>query len=537
MREQIASGSTVSIRNRAAMMEALEPRELLSTFYVGASGNDSKSGTSSANAWKTINRLNQQKLKAGDSVLFQAGKTFTGTIIVASNEGGTSNTQVVFSSYGSGRATISSGIGAGIDIADVGGIAVTNLNFVGSGMTKNKAPGIFLHVEASNRKLSNVLIRNVEVKNYGQEGIRFDVNGPGGSSVSNVKIESSSLHDNLWGGLKATTDKNNVNKNWVVQRVQAYNNPGTRAVSWVTGSGIYISDVDGAVIQYCSAWNNGANGSAPVGIWSAGSNRVTMQYNESYNNRTATDTDGGGFDLDWDMNNSIMQYNYSHGNAGPGYMLGAGPTAGNGNVIRYNISENDGRKNGKSAIQVWGNVTNAKIYNNTIYISSSGNGNTAAFNAHNLGSNGKVPRGIEIRNNIFQTVGQKILNIASGVMGGTFSFIGNAYYSGSSSLRIQWGSTLYTSLTSWRNAKGQEKLNGAATGYQGDPKLNAPGRGGTVGAEGLHNLSAYKLQSSSPLINRGVVQPSVLSSVVKYDFFGDSALKGGKYDIGVDELR
>src|SRR3712207_8524244 len=46
-------------------------------------------------------------------------------------------------------------------------------------------------------------------------------------------------------------------------------------------------------------------------------------------------------------NNSIMQYNYSHDNYGAGYLLArysSAPAMSN-LTIRYNISENDGRKN------------------------------------------------------------------------------------------------------------------------------------------------------------------------------------------------
>ena len=46
---------------------------------------------------------------------------------------------------------------------------------------------------------------------------------------------------------------------------------------------------------------------------------------------------------------------------------------------------------------------------------------------------------------------------------------------------------------------------------------------------------AYKLQSGSPLINKGVSQPGTLSAATK-DFYGDSTPKGGKYDIGIDEV-
>jgi hypothetical protein len=322
-----------------------------------------------------------------------------------------------------------------------------------------------------------------------------------------------------------------------VQYVSSHDNPGTRSLSKVTGSGIYLADIDGALIQNCLAYNNGKDGDAPVGIWVAGSSHVTIQYNESFNNKTRSSTDGGGIDLDWDTHNSVVQYNYTHGNDGPGYLLCPATNAGSNNVIRYNISENDGRKNGVGGIQLYGNVQSAKIYNNVVYLSNA-NGNSA-FRAHDLGTGGKVPTNVEVRNNIFYTTGgAKLINLTSGVASkGSIKFSGNAYYA-TSGFKIQWGGSGFTSLSSWRNSKGQEKLNGIATGYQGDPKLKAAGKGGTLGnTANLKKLSAYTLQSTSPLINKGVAQPGTLLSVIKYDFYGDSAIKGGKYDIGVDEVK
>src|SRR5687768_18601793 len=85
---------------RPAVMEMLEGRELLATYYVSPYGSDSRTGTSTGSAWKSINRVNQQTLRAGDQVLFEGGKSFSGALIVNSNEGGTASTQVVVGTYG-----------------------------------------------------------------------------------------------------------------------------------------------------------------------------------------------------------------------------------------------------------------------------------------------------------------------------------------------------------------------------------------------------------------------------------------------------
>ena len=66
--------------------------------------------------------------------------------------------------------------------------------------------------------------------------------------------------------------------------------------------------------------------------------------------------------------------------------------------------------------------------------------------------------------------------------------------------------------------------------------LNNAGHGGTIGnADNLKSLSAYKLSALSPLVNRGIAPPTFLAATMT-DFYGDVLPKGGKYDIGVDEV-
>jgi hypothetical protein len=357
------------------LVESLERRQHLSTYYVAANGNDKASGASPQHAWDSISRVNQQKLKAGDKVLFQGGKTFSGSLYVPSSEGGTSKKQLIFSSYGKGRATISSGKNHGIDISKAGGIAISNLKFVGNGMHKNSSYGIYVHTD-KDKVISSFHIKNVETTGYGREGIRF-VAAAARSAINDVKIEYVDSHHNLYGGVKANHKKISGMKNYLIDHVRAWSNPGTMKEDGVTGNGIFLEGIAGGTIQRSIAWDNGKDGRAPVGIWAAMGERYLIQYCESYNNKTNTSTDGGGFDFDWDVKNSVMQYNYAHGNHGPGFILAAGTHYNTGNTIRYNISENDGRTNGKSGIQLWGNVSNANVHNNTVYFTPTGDDQSA----------------------------------------------------------------------------------------------------------------------------------------------------------------
>jgi hypothetical protein len=525
-----------------SLIERLEPRQLLSTYYVSSGGNDHSTGMSVKAAWKSIGRVNQQSLKDGDVVLFQGRHTFHGSIYVAPSEGGTLNHRVTFSSFGKGRATISSGTRNGIDVAQTAGVTITDLNFVGS--KNGLSNGIYVHTERKNNRRAGLTIRNVDIKNYGGRGIFIAMMAPG-AGLDNVNISYATLHDNTTAGFKSTAHDPKSNRKWLIDHVQAWNNPGRRGTSnGVTGSGIFVDAGQDVTIQYSIAHDNGRDGLQPVGIWAARSDRVVMQHNETYNNHSRAISDGGGFDFDWDVTNSVMQYNYSHGNDGPGYLLYAGTHHSAGNIIRYNVTVNDGRRNGKGGIQIGGNVNGADIYNNVVYFKNNGQSLSAAFIAHDYGSNGLVPRNISVRNNIFQTTGgAKLVSLQGSVSQKTsnFKFNANAYNSSGAAFRIDWGSSDYSSLNAWRKGKGQEMWSGVATGFQGDPRLRSPGWSGTVGNADLltARLRPYTLARSSPIINKGVPQISFLQSVFKpvHDFFGRKGLRGGKYEMGIEEVR
>lgn len=78
-------------------------------YYVSGSGNDGNSGTSQAQAWHSIDRVNQLSygLQPGDRVLFQRGGTYRGELNIGSS--GTSGQPITIGAYGSGASPIISG--------------------------------------------------------------------------------------------------------------------------------------------------------------------------------------------------------------------------------------------------------------------------------------------------------------------------------------------------------------------------------------------------------------------------------------------
>ncbi|MCP9486648.1 MAG: right-handed parallel beta-helix repeat-containing protein [Gaiellaceae bacterium MAG52_C11] len=76
------------------------------TFYVSPAGADANPGTSAAAPWKTVSRVNNAALAPGDVVSFQGGATFSDATLMPGSSG-TAAARITFTSYGTGRATLS----------------------------------------------------------------------------------------------------------------------------------------------------------------------------------------------------------------------------------------------------------------------------------------------------------------------------------------------------------------------------------------------------------------------------------------------
>jgi hypothetical protein len=232
-----------------------------------------------------------------------------------------------------------------------------------------------------------------------------------------------------------------------------------------------------------------------------------------------------------------MQYNYSHDNMGPGFLLYqfAGARAYGNNTVRYNISQNDARYGDYAAIYLGGGagLTNNHVYQNTVYLTPSASAPLlSAVKFFGLGAGNKI------RNNIFYvTGGVPLINSDVNYTTATVQFQGNDYYVASGAFQILWGGTPYASLAAWRTATSQE-INGVNTGSTANPMLVNPGGGGTIGdADLLHTLVAYQFLPASPARNAGVNLTTLGVSVGARDYFGATPNAGAGFDIGAFEWR
>lgn len=70
------------------------------TYYVDAvSGSDANDGTNAAKPWETLDKVNTQRFKAGDRILFKAGSVWEGQL--APQGSGSLGQPIIMDKYGS----------------------------------------------------------------------------------------------------------------------------------------------------------------------------------------------------------------------------------------------------------------------------------------------------------------------------------------------------------------------------------------------------------------------------------------------------
>jgi hypothetical protein len=463
-------------RRQSFVVESLEARSLLSAYFVDSDAD-----------LAYINTLN---FAAGDQVLLRGGQTFSGWLHLDARYRGTAANPIRIGSYdpdtgaaiasdadADARATIQSGTGVGIWIQNTAGIHISGLNLVGDGSAVNTANGIYAsNTLPGNRKLARLHLDHLDVSGYGQSGIAIG-GEVGKSGFSNVRITHSDVHDNamtgimMWGNSRRGS-LGYSHKNIYVGYVNAYQNTGIANFHKHTGSGIIVGGVNGAMIEHSTASYNGALNTAeggPVGIWAYDANKVVIQYNESHH-QTNSAVDGGGFDLDGGVTNSVMQYNYSHDNDGSGYGLYqyAGARPWRNNVVQFNVSENDARKNHYGAIDIWSagsKMMKASIHSNTVIIDSDGaDGTPWAVRVSTT-----MLAGVKLFNNTFTTKNDAGLIWAeTALKPAAVQFQYNTYTA--DSFNISWGVSGYSSLIGWQDFDRQERLpNGQRVGFVNPP--------------------------------------------------------------------
>jgi len=499
------------------------------TYFVSPSGNDNNSGLSAKQAWRTIEKVNQVTFRPGDTLLLQSGGFWYGQMQPQGS--GKAGEPICIDSFGEGsKPVINTGIaeGAAIRLVNQSWWEIRNIEISSAAKPELGIgrQGIVALFEGNNSVIEHITIENCYIHDiWGQLGGHSEHTGYNsaaiyvGTVLSRGRKTKNSFYDDILiqNNRIERVDKCGIvvykGRNNVMVRKNIMDNLG--------GDGIFVNGPYRGVIEYNNVKRSCMRSGDPdlpggedfwphtAAIWIQDCEETIMQYNEVYDTgRQPGNGDGEAYDFDFNCKNCILQYNYSKNNHG--FLLIMYHTF--GNIIRYNISENDQ----SHLIQMQGNIDEENLIHNNIFYVDYGTIDIDFYCGD--GSKDKTKLGAWFRNNIFYATGQgrfRKVYTAGNVIGRHFDDKVN--------LPDSVEGTIYR-----HNCYFGPWLNGLPNDPEkmvADPLFVAPGRGG----EGFSTLAGYKLKPESPCINTGIPVAGA-----NHDFYGNP-VDDGYPDIGVYE--
>lgn len=491
-------------------------------YYVSTQSGDDRNPGTQKKPLKSISELNLRLQKKVENIFLAGGQAYDGTLALKGYNGNNPN-PVKISSWGVGNAVINGGNAEAIKIENCQNICITDLELKGNGRKNgNRTNGLSI----SHSK--NCKIDNVTATGFQKSGVDL-------YDCSESEVEKVIASDNGFCGINIMGSARNQSRNITIRNCRAENNPGDPTnLDNHSGNGILVGVSDSVIIDHCSATGNGwdmpRQGNGPVGIWTWESDHIIIQYCLSYRNKTSKDAkDGGGFDLDGGVTNSLIQYCLSYENQGSGYGLFqySGASAWSHNIVRYCVSIDDAQTtDGAGSIFIWNGsndanqLTDCMIYNNVIYNSSVPLISFETSSAH---------KNFIFCNNIFLGTDSPI--------SGNFKdskFLGNDWWNTGGSYKFM----KFHGLAEWAKETGQEMINGHFAGIQQDPELKGPLITDITDPYQLEQLYGYKLEPDSPLKNKGLDFKSIFGLVQPdKDFYGNPIPAGVAAEPGIYKMK
>ncbi|MCG8307133.1 MAG: right-handed parallel beta-helix repeat-containing protein [Cytophagales bacterium] len=496
------------------------------TFYVdSASGDDTDSGNSPSAAWASLEKVNDHLFKPGDKILFKCGTEYQGQLIPKGI--GNDENPIVIDMYGNGakpRIEANGKFDAALKLYNVAYWEINNLMITNTGKER-KAGRRGVVVQAENfGDCNHIYLKNLDIHHVNGSLVKSKGGGSailwqnGGDRIKtrfvDLRIEDCHLYN---------CGRNGINSRGYTRRDQWH--PSINVVvrnnllERIPGDGIVPIGCDGALIEHNIMRDCPEilpEGEAAAGIWPWSSDHTTIQYNEVSGHNAPWDAQG--FDSDWNCRNTVIQYNYSHDNAG-GFLLICNNgnnigTSGNigtiGTVVRYNLSVNDGyraeptKRKGyfSPTFHISGPCKNSRIYNNVIYVPRKKSDEIDKTIVHMDNWGGPWPENTFFANNIFY-----VEDTADFVWGESRGHIfkNNLYYGA------------FRSPPSDKSA------------LYGDPQFLKP----EVGIHGISSLKGFKLQKDSRGIASGL---KVIDERIE-DFYGNEVLPDNNPSIGIHEYN
>lgn len=457
----------------------------------------------------SLQEANAVVLAPGERLLLRRGSTCMGTL--APQGSGVAGRPIWIGAYGFGpRPRIVGNGQEAVLLRNTSHVVLEELDVSNPGATVARRRGV--HVVADGVLVEDVTVRNLHIHDVDGD-LRKDSGGSGG-----IQVDATS--GGRFDGLRLFANRiENVSRSGIFivgasggSRPRA-GQPWPEASTgvWVRGNhldhlagdGIVSTGTDGAVLEHNvvvdgnragSSWL-GSNPVCDAGIWTFAANSTVIQYNE-VSHMEFNGCDGTAYDVDYDQDGTIVQYNYSHDNEGAFILLctDAQPRFAE---IRYNLSIDDAStlSDAPCAIQSGniGSLDGLRFYNNTI-VSAKPMVTLEQIPLHSLAFAGNF----QFKNNIVVATEPQTTPLACG---------------------NDCTNNLFFQLP----ASGTDAV-------VGDPEFVDPGR---RGSGRLRVGSAFRLRPGSPAIGAGVLLPAAPPR----DYFGHPVPTDAPPTLGISQRR
>lgn len=373
-------------------------------YHVSSTtGNDNNDGSINA-PFQTLAKASAVSLSPGDKLLFKKGDTFVGQLVI--NSSGTKEAPIHISSYGTGDQPIISGaVGSAnggdheeaIYILDQDHFVIEDIEVQNertntrSGVDDELAFGIY--VQATTRSLSNFVIRNVTIKNVyavkevlsaedfdGLEvsGIRFFSAWNTTNQHQNIEdiliedcyfedLQRLGVHFKHGGSAESFDTEENARINRIADVVCRNNTFYYLGGTSILPQRTYNCLIENNVFDHPGATTDPRMPGRGSSVWTFHCINTVIQYNQCLSTRGYLDSHG--IHVDHHNENTFIQYNYMEDCEG-GFVE---VLKGNKNAVyRYNVSVNDGWRNGGGATGAWANS------NHTIWVDNGDDGTPGA---------------------------------------------------------------------------------------------------------------------------------------------------------------
>jgi hypothetical protein len=518
--------------NTTTKFTTTTPANFPRTWYVDCSAAVGGDGSIGA-PFYNLESANQLALGPGDQLLFRRGTVCQGMLEPRGN--GDPGNPIVIGDYPSGGPvaslpTINGGgtVTAAVWLAQVSDITVEDLHLTNAGDPNGVHRGLYLTADTG--PVNNVTIRDLEIDHVDAYNAFIPTRGPVGGIVgqalstagrfSTLLIEGNDVHDVtregivIWGRpdciISATTPGSSSRPPVPATSPWPQASTGVviqgNTVERIQGDGIVPTGTNGALVQYNLVEQGNLEGynylspnkNCAIGIWALDANNTLIQYNEVSNMVYGPSTDpsslngcdGDGFDADSHQDGTVIQYNYSHDNAG-GFVLLCTDSPPHRVVVRYNLSIDDNATFNMAPCDgvidpATNNLNGDQMYNNTIVA--------------------PAPR---VTTDLNESLAQGL-----SPLDGSFAFENNIVDATSPDAANHYfgcGSSCTNNVFT-----GMPVPPGATNSLTADPQFVAPVTRGS----GLSVANAFRLQPASPAIGAGVPIPAGFPPPATHDFFG-----------------